>query len=314
MKAAVIHQYGSKDQFKIADLPQPQPRSNEVLVRVHAASVNPIDWRIRIGQFRLFVRRKFPLVLGSDISGVIVKVGEKVENLKENDEVFAMLRPLENGAYSEYVAVPAADVALKPKNLSFEEAAAIPLACLTALNALRDFGKINSSSKVLINGATGGVGTFAVQIAKAYGAQVTGVCGTQSCELAKRLGAQETIDYNKEDFTKVTNNYDIVFDAIGNSSYLQCRRILSPKGIYITTLPSVTNALMYLLTRIGKGKKAEMILVKPSGKDLEDIKRLIEQGKLKPVIDKVYPLEEIANAHQHSEGHHAKGKIVIKIS
>lgn len=314
MKAAVINQYGPPDVLQVADVEGPSIQPGQMLVKVHASSVNPIDWKIRQGQLKLLIRSKFPMILGFDVSGEVVEVGSQVTRLKPGDLVYAQLPLPAGGAYAEYAAVSEKLAAAKPDNLTHEAAAAVPLAAITALQALRDEGKLQAGQKVLINGASGGVGTFAVQIAKAMGAEVTGVCSDRNAGLVKELGADRIIDYTQQDFTQDPVKYDIVFDVVGNRSLSQCKRSLQPNGIYITTQPYPGNFLQSALTSILPGQTSKVVLGKPNHSDLDYLKAQIEAGTIRPIIDRTYPLAEAAAAHTHSETGHAVGKIVITIA
>ena len=321
MKAIVIDRYGSADVLQYQEVEQPKIKPSELLVQVQATSVNPADWKNRQGTWKWLVSKKFPKIYGFDVSGKIVQVGNQVTRFQPGDEIYASLSFEQvygiffpsKGAYAEFVAVAEKFAAPKPINLSHSEAGVVPLAALTALQALRDLGKIRSRSKVLINGASGGVGVFAVQIAKAFDAEVTGVCSQKNWELAKSLGCDRTLDYRTEDFTQNTTQYDIVFDAVAKSSFWQCRKILKPDGIYVSTLPTFSNLVAIVATTILPGQKAKFILFQANGRDLLFIKELIETGKLHPVIDRTYSLEELADAHKYSESQHAVGKISIII-
>ena len=239
MKAIVYHKYGPPDILKLQEIEKPAVRDDELLVEVHAASVNPLDWhflrgtpfpaRIMAGGL-LKPKRK---TLGVDVAGRVEAIGRNVKQFQPGDEVFG--GSLDLGAFAEYVCVPEDGAMLKPASMTFEEAAAVPLAALTALQGLRDFGQIQPGQKVLINGASGGVGTFAVQIAKSFGAEVTGVCSTRNLDMVRSIGADQVIDYTQEDFTQNGGRYDLIFDAVAKRSFSDCRRVLSPKGIYVTT-------------------------------------------------------------------------------
>jgi len=314
MRAATINQYGPPEVLQYQDVEQPQIKRDQLLVKVHASSVNPIDWKIRKGMLRLLTGNNFPMVLGFDVSGEVVAVGEGVTQFKPGDLIYARLDQLPGGAYAEYAAVAAKVAAFKPENLTHEQAAAVPLAALTALQALRDEGGLRPGHRVLINGSSGGVGTFAVQIAKAMGAEVTAVCSTKNIELVKTLGADRTIDYTQQDFTQDPVQYDIVFDAVGNRSFTQCKGVLTPKGVYVTTQPLPASFLESFLTLPWPGQKAKVVLLKSSAQDLAYLKNLIEAGKIRAVIDRTYSLPEIAIAHAHSETEHAVGKIVITVT
>ncbi|WP_026100583.1 NAD(P)-dependent alcohol dehydrogenase [Synechococcus sp. PCC 7336] len=314
MKAIVIHKYGSADVLQYEEIPVPSQKPDDLLVKVRATSVNPIDWKIRNGMFKLLPSSRLPLVLGSDFAGEVVSVGKTVAGFRPGDSVYGFLG-LATGAYAEYVAVPAQYAALKPKNLSYEAAAAVPLAATTALQALRNKGKLQSGQTVLINGASGGVGTFAVQIAKALGARVTGVCSSKNIEFVKSLGCDRAIDYTQQDFTTHTDTtYDIVFDAVAKQSFSSCRSILHPKGTYITTLPTPGAVLQGLIREWLPGPKARSILARPNNSDLSDLKQWIEGDRLRPILDRTYPLSEVATAHTHSERGHTVGKIAIAVA
>ena len=312
MKAAVIDSYGPASVLTVRDVPRPAPGADQVLVETHASSVNPIDWKIRNGSLKLLMRLRFPLILGYDVSGRVVEAGPAVRRFKAGDDVFARVDSKAGGAYAEYVAVGEGAAALKPKGISHEDAAAIPLAGLTALQALRDLGNIRAGGRVLVNGASGGVGVYAVQIAKALGAQVTAACGTSNIAWVEALGADRVVDYEKEDVLG-DEPYDIVFDAVASLSYFKVRKALTQNGVYISTLPGPGLVLASIWTRLVPGRKARFVLMKPSGDDLAYLTKLIDEGKMRSVIDSTFPLEDIAAAHARSEDGHARGKIVIRV-
>lgn len=311
MKAITINRYGSIDVLEYSEIQEPKITPNQLLVKIHATSVNPVDWKIRQGQLQLLSGFNFPIVLGCDLSGVVLEVGEKVENFEPGDEIYTFVNPLSGGAYAEYIAVPANTAALKPKNMNYCQAAAVPVAGLTAFQALLDLGQIRPGKKVLINGASGGVGTFAVQIAKAMKAEVIGVCSSKNITLIESLGVNRVIDYNHVDFTKESEQYDIIFDAVGKESFLTSENVLKSEGVYISTLPTVENLPSTFFTLFMPGKKSKLILVQPNPHDLISLRELIEDGLVKSVIDRTYKLAEIAEAHAYSEMGHAVGKIVI---
>ena len=324
MKAIVYHKYGSPDVLELEEVQKPTPKDDEVLVKVHAGSVNPADWHLlRADPFlaRLEVGLLKPKnkVLGSDIAGRVEAVGNKVTHFQPGDEVFGDKFQCGWGGFAEYVAVTENRIALKPANLTFEAAAAVPLAAFTALQGLRDKGQIQSGQKVLINGASGGVGTFAVQIAKSFGAEVTGVCSTRNLDMVRSIGADHVIDYTQEDFTRNGQTYDLILDAVGNRSVSDYKRILSPKGICViagfTTLSRLFEHVFLGLwaSRTGSKKIGIMGTVKPNKKDLVFMKELLESGKVVPVIDGRYPLSETAEAIRHLEEGHAQGKVVITV-
>jgi len=310
MKAVVIRRYGAAEVLQYEDVEQPKIEPTQLLVKVRASSVNPIDWKIRQGMLSLISGSKFPKILGFDVAGEVVAVGSGVTRFKPGDAIYGSTS-FPGGGYAEFAAVPENLVALKPANLNYEEAAAVPLAALTALQALRNEGNIQTGQNVLINGAAGGVGTFAVQIAKALGAVVTGVSSTKNLDLVKSLGADRVIDYTQQDFAEDTAQYDIIFDAVGKRSLSQTKRVLKPNGIYITTIPSPEVFLESVLTAFLPIQKAKFILEKPNTQDLVYLKELIEAGKIRVVIDRTYPLQELAAAHNYSETGRAVGKIAI---
>jgi 2-desacetyl-2-hydroxyethyl bacteriochlorophyllide A dehydrogenase len=312
MKAIVIRRYGSAEVLLYEDVEQPKIKPDQILVKIHASSVNPVDWKIRQGMLQLLTGYNFPMILGFDLAGEVVEVGSSVRRFQPGDAIYGSTA-LPGGAYAEFAAISENLAAPKPTNLSYEEAAVVPLAALTALQALRDQGNIQSGQSVLINGAAGGVGIFAVQIAKALGTEVTGVCSTKNVDLVKSLGADRVIDYKQQDFTQETGQYDIIFDAVGKRSPSECKRVLKPNGIYITTLPSAESVVQSVLTTFLPGQKVKFILEKPNTKDLLDLKELIEAGKIRLVIHRTYPLQELAAAHTQSETERAVGKITIAV-
>lgn len=313
MKAIAINQYGDASVLQYLDLASPQIKPDQVLVKVYASSVNPVDWKIRSGHLQLLTGYNFPLVLGFDVAGEVVQVGSSVTRFQVGDAIYAYLNSIPGGAYAEYVAISEQVICLKPSTLTYEQAAAVPLAALTALQALRNQGQISPGHQVLINGASGGVGSFAVQIAKAFSTEVTAVCSSKNVDLVKSLGADNVIDYTTFDFTQDAKQYDIVLDAVGTSSFSQCQAILKPQGIYISTLPNPDNLIQSVLTWVIPGKKAKLILAMSNSQDLAYLKELIEAGQLRPIIERIYPLSELAAAHTHSEQGRVVGKLVISV-
>ncbi|MBP0000444.1 MAG: NAD(P)-dependent alcohol dehydrogenase [Cyanobacteria bacterium SID2] len=313
MKAVTIDRYGSSDVLQYRDVEQPVPTGNAVLVRVRASSVNPIDWKIRRGDLALLSGFDFPRPLGADVAGIVEAVGDTATQFQPGDEVFGFGNPLNSGTYAEFATLPESQLALKPKNVSFEEAAAAPLAGLTAMQALLDLGELRPGCSVLVNGASGGVGEFAVQIAKTFSATVTGVCSEANLEIVRHLGADAVIDYTREDFTHQAARYDLVFDAVGKRTFTDCRRVLKPEGIFVSTLPSPELLASIAQTLLFSGQKAKLILAQPKSRDLQALCELMEDGKVKSQIDRTYPLSEIAAAHNYSETGRAKGKIVLTV-
>jgi 2-desacetyl-2-hydroxyethyl bacteriochlorophyllide A dehydrogenase len=322
MKAIVCNKYGSSG-LELKDVKTPEPKDNEVLIEVHASSVTTHNLVMVTGK-PFFVRFMAGGLLkpklqipGSDLAGKVITVGKNVTQFKPGDEVFAEIFPL-FGAYAEFVSVPESTLSLKPVNLTYEEAAATPQVALVALQGLRDKGQIQKGKKVLIYGASGGIGTFAVQIAKYYGAEVTGVCSTRNLDMVRSLGADNVIDYTKDDFSKNGEQYDLIF-AIANCSIHNHLKALKAGGIYVSTgSPSIPRLYqdMFLGPKISK-KQGKKVMggwtVAPNQADLAFIKELIETGKIKPVIDKIYPLSNTIEAFQYYAKGHSRGKVVIEI-
>lgn len=313
MKAVAFDRYGSAEELQYRELEKPIAKSNELLVRVRASSVNPVDWKIRQGHLQLLSGFNFPRIVGSDISGVVVEVGREVTKFQPGDEVYTFLNPLTGGACAEYATVPESSAAFKPKNITHAEAAAVPIAGLTALQALRDLGEIQPGKKVLINGASGGVGTFAVQVAKAMNAEVTGVGSAKNREFVKSLEADFVLDYAEVDFTQQPEKYDIILDAVGTRTFAECEKVLQAEGVYISTLPSFDNLAPMLTSWFLSGKKAKLIVANANPSDLGILRELIESGKVEPIVDRTYSLAEVAAAHAYSETGRAVGKIAIGI-
>lgn len=313
MKAVVFDRYGSVEVLQYRELSKPTIKPDQLLVRVSASSVNPVDWKIRQGHVQLLSGFNFPRIVGSDISGVVEEIGREVTKFKPGDEVYTFLNPLTGGACAEYCAVPESAAAIKPQNITHTEAATVPIAGLTALQALRDLGEIQAGKKVLINGASGGVGIFAVQIAKAMDAVVTGVCSAKNRDFVKNLGADFVLDYAEVDFSKQTEKYDIILDAVGKKTFAECENVLQTEGIYISTLPSFDNLVPMFISWFVPGKKAKSIVANANNSDLGVLRELIESGKVEPIVDRTYSLAEVAAAHAYSETGRAVGKIAIGI-
>ena len=317
MKAIVYSRYGAPDVLELRDVEVPIPKDNEVRIKVHASTVTPMDYRFRAGTTfiaRLMTGIREPkksyTILGVELAGEVDAAGKDAELFNEGDQVFAGGLP---GTHAEYVCMPESKVARKPTNMTFEEAAAVPFGAVTALRFLRDYGHIQNGHKVVVNGASGGVGTFAVQLAKHFGAEVTGVCGTSNLDMVRSIGADDVIDYTREDFVENTNTYDIVFDAVGKRSFGQCRRSLKNNGVYLSTVATVQLMFQMLRTSIIGAKKAVFTMPPLRQEDLLYLKDLIESGAVKSVIDRQYPLEQAAEAHMYAETGHAKGKIILSI-
>jgi NADPH:quinone reductase-like Zn-dependent oxidoreductase len=324
MKAIVYCDYGLPN-LKLQEIEKPTPADDQLLVKVRAASVNPLDWHFIEGTPYIMramgvgLRKPTDTRLGVDFAGTVEVVGKNVTQFKPGDEVFGG----RTGAFAEYVCVrEARAVALKPANITFDQAASVPIAGITALQGLRDKGKVQPGQKVLINGASGGVGTFAVQIAKSYGAEVTGVCSTRNLDMVRSLGADHVIDYTKEDFTKSDQRYDVILDNVANHSLSECRRVLNPSGVYVLIGgggasenrwlgPGLTQAFKAMFLSKFVSQKMGMMLAELNQKDLTFLADLMKSGKVTPVIDKRYKLSELPQAIEYLEQGHARGKVVI---
>ncbi len=322
MKAIVYTKYGPPDVLELKEVDKPTPSDDEVLVKVHAASVNHTDWYLVTGE--PFVARLWSGLLepknkipGGDIAGRVEAVGVNVEQFQTGDEVYGDKAGCGWGAFAEYVCVPEKELALKPVSITFEEAAAVPQAAVSALQGLRNEGQIQPGQKVLINGASGGVGTFAVQIAKSFGAEVTGVCSTRKLEMVRSIGADQVIDYSQEDFTKTRQRYDLILATGGYHPISDYKRALSPKGIYVMIGGSTSQKLQAFLLgpwiSMTGSKKIRSLNGKPNQKDLVFMNELLEDGKVVPVIDTRYPLSEVAEAFRYFGEGHVRGKVVITV-
>jgi NADPH:quinone reductase-like Zn-dependent oxidoreductase len=323
MKAIVYHKYGPPDVLELKEVEKPIPKDNEILVKVHAASANAYDWHLlRADPFLVrlmgggFLKPKNQ-ILGADLAGRVETVGRNVKQFQPGDEVFGDLSGCGCGGFAEYVCAREDALMLKPANMTFEEAAAVPMAAVTALQGLRDKGKIQSGQKVLINGASGGVGTFAVQIAKSFGVEVTAVCSTRNLDLVRSIGADQVIDYTKEDFTQNVQRYDLILAANGYHPILDYKRALSPTGMYVMAGGSMAQIFQAMLLgpwiSMTGSKKMGGLSARPNQKDLVFMKELLEAGKVVPVIDRRYTLSEVADALRYLEEGHARGKVVITV-
>lgn len=324
MKAMVYTQYGSpSDVLRLKEVEKPSPKDDEVLIKVHASSINSAELHlIKADPFLVRLstglRKPTKTIPGADVAGQVEAVGKDVTQFKVGDEVFGDLSGIGWGAFAEYVCANENVLLLKPANMSFEQAAAVPVAGVTALQGLRDKGQIKSGQKVLINGASGGVGMYAVQIAKALGAEVTGVCATNKMEMVRSLGADHVIDYKQEDVTQSGQQYDVILDAAGYRSFSAYKHILSPKGIYVFAGGSTSGYFRAMIQGTLKSKSGGQTFVtltaKPDVTDLGFMKELLENGKVIPVIDRCYPLSEAVAALQYVEGRHVQGKVVITVA
>ncbi|WP_259415990.1 NADP-dependent oxidoreductase [Bacillus toyonensis] len=331
MKAMIIDKYG-KVPMRMAEVPAPEINEYEVLAEIHAASINPIDFKIRDGKVKMLLKYEMPLILGNDFSGVIVKIGSKVTRFKVGDEIYARPRKNKIGTFAEYISIHEDDVALKPKNLSFEEAASIPLVGLTSYQALHDIMHLQKGQKILIHAGSGGVGTFAIQLAKIMGAAVTTTASEAGSDLVKSLGADEIINYKTEKFEDILKNYDAVFDTIGGATLEKSFNIIKSGGniVSVSGMPNARfgkefgsgffKTLLFSLasrklTALEKKHNAQysFLFMKPSGDQLRTIANYIESGNIKPVIDRVFPFEDAQKAMEYSEAGRAKGKIIVKI-
>jgi NADPH:quinone reductase-like Zn-dependent oxidoreductase len=323
MKAIVQDTYGSPDVLELRDIDNPVAKDNEVLVRVHAASVNPADWHLMrglpyIARAQMGLLKPKNRILGRDVAGTVEAVGDKVTQFQPGDEVYA---EVDTGSFAEYTCISEDVVGLKPASLTFEQAAAVPLAAVTALQGLRDAGQIQPEQSVLIIGASGGVGTFAVQIAKWFGADVTGVCSTRNVEMVHSLGADHVIDYTQEDFIRSELKYDLIFQVAGTRSPLECRRALTHRGILVLCSGESSGHLIGPVGRMIKAvvlspfvsQKLGSFLAKTNKEDLKLLSELIETGKVTPVIDRAYSLREVPEAIRYIEEGHAQGKVVIAV-
>lgn len=323
MKAAVHSRYGPPDVIEIKDVEKPVPKDDEVLIRVRAASVNPLDWRLLRGApyvARVFFGLRKPTSarpgrLGRDVAGQVEAVGRNVTQFKPGDEVFGACE----GAFAEYACAQESRLAVKPSGLTFEQAASVPVAGLTALQGLRDKGRIRAGQKVLINGAAGGVGTFAVQVANVFGAEATGVCSTRNVEMMRSLGARHVVDYTREDFTEGARRYDIILDNVGNHSLSAIRRVLNPEGVCLMIGAPKKPALFLtralaapLLSRL-VGQSFIMFMARVKKEDLNTLGEFMGAGNVTPVIDRRYSLSEVAEAVRYLEEGHARGKVLITL-
>ncbi len=305
MKAVVINKYGGNDVVEVRDMPNPIAGPGEVLITVRAASVNPADWKIRQGMMKSALGKKFPLPLGRECSGEVKETGRNVTRFKQGDHVVAVLNVISLGSFAEYVSAPEQNVYPKPENITFEEAATIPIAGLTALRSLRDAGAIKKGMKVAIIGAAGGVGHFAVQIAKVFGAEVTAINKSVHADFVRSLGADKVSDYTKEDFTRGGEKYDIIFDAVTKRSFAECKDALTDNGVYVSTLP-ISGPTQE------QGKQAKTVSGGPTQEDMQWMKERIEEGRIKIAVKKVFTLDHARDALAESETEQVSGKLVLK--
>ena len=323
MKATVYHEYGSPDGLKLEEVEKPTPNDDEVLVKVHAVGINAADWVLLTGKpfvVRLMsgIQKPKNTILGADVAGRVEAVGRNVKQFQPGDEVFGDISACGFGGLAEYVAVPENTLVLKPSTITFEEAAAVPMAAVTALQGIRAGGQIQPGQKVLINGASGGVGTYVLQIVKSFGAEVTAVCSTRNLDMVRLIGADHVIDYTQEDFTQNGQRYDRIIAVNGYHPIWDYKRALSPGGVYVCTggaMPQVfqSSLLGSLISITGDKEMINMGVAKPSVEDLTFIKELLETGKIVPVVDRCYPLSEAPDALRYLGKGHAKGKVIITV-
>lgn len=333
MQAVVLTGYGGVERLEPREVTRPAPGPGQLLVRVRAAGVNPIDWKIRQGRLRLLLPARFPLVLGYDVAGEVAAVGPEVADFAPGDAVFAMLDGRHGGGYAEYAVTGQATAAAKPEALGWEEAAAMPVAALTALQALRDHAGIEPGDRVAVTGAAGGVGHLAVQLAAALGARVTAVAGPEHQDFVRSLGAARAVDYTREDFTALApaaaprdlnhpaedpESFEVIFDAAGAWDYAACEPALAPGGVYVTTRPGPAIVVARLRAGLSRlvdrqsARRAAVLRVRPRGDDLAALADLVAAGRLRPVLDRVLPLADVRQAHTASEAGHPRGKIVLR--
>jgi len=309
MKAMQIHNYGGPEVLHYEDVPRPQPQAGEVLVRIHAAGVNPIDWKVREGHMKDFWPHKFPIILGWDLSGVVEELGRGVSRLKIGDEVYSLPDPTRNGAYADYIVVREPELALKPKSLHHIRAAAVPLAALTAWQSLFDTARLQPGQRVLIHAGSGGVGHFAVQLAKWKGAYVFATASTKNQDLLRELGVDEPIDYTQQRFEDIARKIDIVLDTLGDETQERSWSVLKKGGVLVSLVQPPSEEKAKEL-----GVRAAIIGAQPNGAQLAEIAKIIEAGKLAPVIDRILPLSEARRAHELSQSGHTHGKIALRVS
>jgi len=308
MKTVRIHEYGNVDVLRIEEMPVPQIAADELLIKIHAASVNPVDWMVREGYMKDMHMHKLPLTLGQDFSGTIEKVGNSVQGFKVGDKVFGRPSLERAGSYAEFIEVKASEVALMPKTITYDEAATIPVVGTTAWETLVNIARIKKGQRVLILGASGGVGSIAIQIAKSKECYVLGTTSNVNVDFVKRLGANEVIDYTSQDFSKLFRDIDVVLDTVGGTNQEKAFNVLKKGGILVSI---VSKPNQEIANRIGV--RCEYVSVGPNAHILNELRTLIEMGQIKPVIDKVYPLEDVKQALNYSQTGKARGKIVLEI-
>ena len=311
MRAVVLDRYGGPEVLRVAEVPRPVPTRGQVLVRTRFIGVNPKDIMVRTGKFQVATGRKFPLIVGNDIAGEVVEAGYGAD-LSEGEVVYGMINDITGRAYAEYAAVDCRQLAIAPSSIELRAAAAVPLASQTALQGLRDDARVRPGDRVLINGASGGVGVFAVQIAKILGARVTGVCSYRNVELVKELGADRVIDYTKTELVELPDRFDAIFDVFGNYHFEKLKHLLAPRGIYVHTIPS-TRIFKDVARTFVRRTRAKLVLVRSRRSQLDWIREQIDAGRLRVVVDRSFPLDEAAEAHRYMETKRARGKVVLEV-
>ncbi|MHC4471699.1 MAG: NADP-dependent oxidoreductase [Planctomycetota bacterium] len=309
MKAALFRRFGGTEVLEWTDTPDPHPKRGEIRVRVRASSINAFECEIREGAFKILTGRRFPMIAGHDIAGEVEELGEGVSRFRPGDRVFAMRKAFSSGAHAEFAIIPESSAALVPEGVSTEDAGVVPLSALTAWQALHEIGRVASGQRVLINGASGGVGTFAVQFARLAGAEVTGVCSRENAELVRRLGASEVIDYGTQDPTQATG-FDVVFDTVTKLPFAASKHMLKHGGVWVCTRFDGAYVAARLLAPF-RARQLRLVAVKPSGRQLEQIGALISAGKVEVVVARTFPITEIAAAHTESGAGRVRGKIAL---
>jgi NADPH:quinone reductase-like Zn-dependent oxidoreductase len=312
MKAVVYDSYGGPEVLRLAALPVPEPARGQLVVRVRAAALNPKDVLVRKGKYRFFSGRRFPQRVGYDWAGEVHAVGRGVSGARAGDRLYGMIQSWEAGAFAEYARVLPEECAPMPAGLSFEEAAGIPLVGLTALQALRDVAGLKPGQRVCVNGGSGGVGTVAIQVARALGGRVTSISSGGNLELCRELGAEEALDYARDELFAAGRGFDVLLDVFGNRSLSEVRPALAPSAVYVSTLPSRRVLLALACTLLAR-QKSRLVVVRSRRPDLEQLTRWVDEGRLRPVVDRVLPLEQVREAAQYLETKRARGKVVLRI-
>lgn len=313
MQAAIARNYGPPGVIEIGEMPDPEPKSGEVLVRIRASSLNPIDYKLRSGSLGPMLRLKFPAILGFDLAGEVVQTGSGITEWEVGDRVYGRIDSKTGGTHAEVAAVRADILDRVPDEISMEEAAALPLTGMTALQALRKAG-LSSGHKLLVNGAGGGVGTPAVQVGRAWGAEVVGVCRGEDAELVRSLGASRTLDYTKGEMESTTERFDVIFDTVFNRPMSDFTRLLDTNGTFTTTGFSPALGVRSVLGWIGLGPRMQFLISRPEGRTMRELSELVASDALRPVVDSTFPLTEISMAYERLENEHTQGKVVIRIS